>query len=675
MLLVVSVLAGLLVLPGTGAAQLYRFGKNKVQFTDFDWRQMETPHFDVYFFPEEAELASYAARMAEEGYARLEQVSAHTVQRRIPLIVYSSHIYFEQTNVIPNLLPEGVGGFTEYLKGRVALPLSGSLPEFERVLHHELVHVFTFDRIRRTLERHGISEFRPPPLWFSEGLAEYWSGEWTPFSDMVIRDALFSRRLVPIGQIYTIEGSYQMYKEGESICRFMAERYGSDVFELLLASWWRAEEFGQVLQIVTGESLDELDEEWQYDLRKRYLPDIARGDLPSHMAEQLTHEGFNVRPEVIPGDTSSFVFFRNDQGYTHIARLSLGQEEPEVVVEGERSPAYESLHPLSTRPAVAPDGRRLAFAAQHRGRDHLFIWDLGARRQVADLAFERVVAISSPSWSPDGRRVALSGADPGGITDLYVVDVEGGEVYPLTRDIYHDRDPAWSPDGRWIAFSSDRWSGGRQGRYNLFLHAMEGGTVLRLTHGEHSDLEPAWSPDGKALAFVSDRDTMFDVHAVRLEERAGGEVWKGPEVRLTEVLTGAFGPAWVPGKGGLLFSGLEGGAFHIYHLEQDPDSLLAAMPQERLSPAEGEAWTLRETRGGLRYNQRPYKAEMSLDIAQSQIYQDPEFGTSGGVQLALSDVLGDDQYFFVLSHIAGSEAGFLDGLNTAVARRHHGARA
>ena len=79
----------------------------------------------------------------------------------MPLILYASHVHFEQTNVMPGLLPEGVAGFTEFRKGRVALPLSGSYPDFERVLHHELVNVFMFDRIRRVLSDRGV-----PDVWF-----------------------------------------------------------------------------------------------------------------------------------------------------------------------------------------------------------------------------------------------------------------------------------------------------------------------------------------------------------------------------------------------------------------------------------------------------------------------------------------------------------------------------
>ena len=665
----------LLLISGPAEAQFYHFGKNKVQFADFRWQKMETPHFDVYFFAEEEELAGYAAHMAEQGYADLERKFGHTVQRRIPLIVYSSHIYFEQTNVIPNLLPEGVGGFTEFLKGRVALPLSGSLPEFERVLHHELVHVFTFDRIRQIQRRYGVTDYRPPPLWFSEGLAEYWSGEWSNFGDMVIRDALFARRLASIAQMYYINGTFQMYKEGESICHFMADKYGEDVFELLFENWWRGEDFADLFEIVTGDELEELDKDWQYHLEKRYLPDIARGDPPSQMARRLTEVGFNVKPELLPteGDSTLFVFFRNHQGYTHIAQASLEGGEPEVVVEGERSPDIESLHPLGTRPAVSGDGRWLAFAAKHRGRDHLYVWDLEEGKEAKDLAFDEVVAIASPSWSPDGKALVFSGAGLGGITDLYRVEVESGSLRALTRDIYHDRDPAWSPDGKRIAFSSDRWIGGREGRYNLFLYELEGERILTLTRGEQDDQQPAWSPEGEWLAFSSDRDTMFDLYAVRLEVDAERGLKRGEEKRLTRVLTGAFDPAWLPGEQGLLFSGFEEGGFHIYRLEV-ADSLLVGDAEAELEPFAEEPWRLEGLHASSQFARRTYEKKMSLDIAQSQISQDPEFGTSGGIQVALSDVLGNDQYYFVLSHIAGSETGFFDGMNATVARLHQGQR-
>ena len=100
-------------------AQLTGFGKNKVQYSEFDWRILAGKHIDLYYYPEEEEIAYLALKEAEDAYEKLSFRFNHHVFRRIPLIIYSAHHYFQQTNIIESFIPEGVGGVTEFLKGRV----------------------------------------------------------------------------------------------------------------------------------------------------------------------------------------------------------------------------------------------------------------------------------------------------------------------------------------------------------------------------------------------------------------------------------------------------------------------------------------------------------------------------------------------------------------------------
>ena len=637
----VPALLCVLLLASTAGAQPYHFGKNKVQHDELDWQRLETDHFDVYFYPEEEELASIAARMAEEGFRELERRLAHTVRRRVPLIVYSSHVYFEQTNIMPVMLPEGVAGFTEFLKGRVALPLSGSYPDFERVLHHELVHVFMFDRIRTVLRDRGVTDVWFGPLWFSEGLAEYLSGPQDSQAHMILRDALFSGRLAPIARMHRIHGTFQMYKEGESICHLMADRYGEDVFARLLDNWWRGEDFDRVFEATTGEPLSELDAAWVYELQKEYLPDIEEGDPPGRLAEALTHTGYNLKPAVVPPrrgpelppDSVSYVFFRNDQGYTAIARSLAGGGEPRLVVAGEREPEYESLHPLQTSLDVSPDGSGLAFVAKRNGRDHLILWDLVEGRRRRWFTFDELVALSSPSWSPRGDRLAFAGARRNGSTDLFLLDLASGALTPLTDDLCLDSDPDWHPRRDLLVFSSDRASGPEAGGWqHLFALDLDTGAVTQLTSGEHGNLQPAWSPEGERIAFSSDRRGYFDLYSLTLLAGAGS-----PEPvsrrRLTRTLTGLFDPAWLPDGKELLITGFEGGGFQIYRLGVEaaaPDSAVAP------PPALDGPWTLAGLPDRGAVSRRTYKRRLSLDVAQSQISQDPVFGTlrrsPGGAQ-------------------------------------------
>jgi hypothetical protein len=110
------------------------FGQNKVQYQTFDFQVLRTEHFDIYFYPREQEGAQLAARLAERWYARLRQLLGHELRGRQPLILYASHVDFEQTNVIGGVLGEGTGGVTEALQRRIVLPLAGPLAETDHVI-------------------------------------------------------------------------------------------------------------------------------------------------------------------------------------------------------------------------------------------------------------------------------------------------------------------------------------------------------------------------------------------------------------------------------------------------------------------------------------------------------------------------------------------------------------
>ena len=155
----------------TAWGQFY-FGRNKVQYRHFDWQVLQTPHFQVFYYPEEEVLARAAAYWAEEAFGENEQKFNHTLARRVPLVIYSNDLHFQQTNTTPYLVPEGVAGFFEFVKGRVVLPNNGSLFDFRRTLRHELIHVFMYSKINAAGHEAGAWDQRSPPLWFTEGLAE-----------------------------------------------------------------------------------------------------------------------------------------------------------------------------------------------------------------------------------------------------------------------------------------------------------------------------------------------------------------------------------------------------------------------------------------------------------------------------------------------------------------------
>src|SRR5258706_1816289 len=166
----VAVCAAFLVLAAQPLAAQY-FGQNKVQYRSFNFQTIQTEHFDIYYYPDERGGALDAARMAERSYARLSRILHHTFQSRKPIILYASQSDFQQTNVV-DASGEGLGGVTEFFKHRAVLPFTGSYPEFEHVLQHEMGHPFQYDVYNRRHPRAGVETLvaGQPPLWFMRGV-------------------------------------------------------------------------------------------------------------------------------------------------------------------------------------------------------------------------------------------------------------------------------------------------------------------------------------------------------------------------------------------------------------------------------------------------------------------------------------------------------------------------
>ncbi len=652
-------------------AQFYYFGRNKVQYTDFAWEVLKTEHFHIYYYQGMEDLARQGAAVAEDSYKNLEQRFNHSITHPIPLIFYSSHLHFQQTNTTPGFIPEGVGGFFEFMKGRVVIPSNGSTTQFAHTIRHELVHVFTMSKFNRVLLDHRIQVDRVAPLWFTEGLAEYWSTEWDTQADLVVRDAVMYHYVPGTDQMYRISGTYLMYKLGQNVCRFIARRYGEEKLLLLFENAWISKNWEETFKATLGVDFEEFDKIWLYDLRKQYYPLLAIQDLPSGVSKTLIANGFNAKPVVDVRDGRRWMYFiGNVLGYTSVYRADLDAEEPEaeLVVKGEQTHEFEAFHPFQSKLSISHDGI-LAFVAKTGETDALHLFDVKTRSLMETLRFRDLVVIGSPSWSPDGSRIVFSSIDKSGHNDLYVLRLEDRSLTRLTNDLYDDRDPAWSPDGRTIAFSSDRTPYGPSGRYNLFAVDTTGAEIHYLTYGDATYLSPSWSPDGRRLAFTADLDGAQNIWTLDMTAPEGSRTMR----RLSAFVTSASDPAWGE-RDDIVFTVYERGSFQLRSIGEVAARLDTAEVRPVLTPDRVDGWVPERQGGAMAHEPYRYAKDYSLDIAQSQISTDPVFGTVGGAALAMSDLLGNDQYYFFIYNTAQVQSELLDNFNVAITRISLGSR-
>ena len=503
------------------------FGQNQVQFQKFSWRVLKTEHFDIHYYPEEAQMARVAGSLAERSYARLSRLMNYQFKERKPIIVYASRGAFGQNNVFGDL-GEGTGGVTDALRQRNMFFFTGDLGESEHVLTHEMVHQFQYDIFSRGRAGQGLETLqqRQPPLWFAEGMAEYLSmGPNHPATDGIIRDAALSGKFPTIEDLERKSNEYFPYRYGEALWRYVGSRWGDEIIGEIMQS---TPTLGhdRAFKRHLGLSFEELGNDWKDAMEAQYLPQVGRLDRPRKIATSLLTErktGGVIPVYVAPALSS-------DGKY--IAYISTGSlVRAEVFLDlyladaqtGKRlkrltnstlNPEFEELRFLYSQSAFSADGKQLAFTAQRNGRDVIYVLDMESRRIVRRLD-TKLDAMVGAAWSPDGSRLVFSGHN-GGISDLYIINADGTNLHQLTNDLYGDLMPAWSPDGKKIAFASER---GPQtqlevmkfGKWQISVLDIESGRIEVLPGQAGKNLNPQWAPDGKSLAFISDREGIPQV--------------------------------------------------------------------------------------------------------------------------------------------------------------------
>ena len=520
-------LAGACLIAGNAHAQNSVFGKNKVQYKNFQWQFIQTDHFDIYFSQNGEELADFAAQATEDSYKDISKLVHYEINNRISMIVYNSHNEFQQTNVVGEYLEEGIGGVTELFKNRVILPFEGNYELFRHVIHHELVHAVLNDMYYGGSIQSLISARNPLqlPQWLNEGLAEYAALRWDTNSDMFLRDATVNNYLPPINYL----GGYFAYRGGQSVWYYIANKYGEQKIGEILNRIKGTRNVETGFKSTIGLSIKELSDRWQKEQKVLYYPDVAKRESPEDFARRLTNHTkdgnfYNSSPAISPqGDKIAFLSDRNDF-FDIFIMSALDGEIQKRAVKGQRTKNFEELHLLTPGIAWSPDGKRLALAVKAGEGDAIMIVD--AETGEADkLSFE-LDGIFTVAWSPDGKNLAFAGSKSPQ-SDLYVYSFDTKSLVNLTDDVFSDADPSYSPDGSEIFFASDRGkymsrdslpanfkiSDFKYGQRDLYSINVKTRAIRRITDYPRSDeTTPICSPDGKKLLYISDRNGINNVY-------------------------------------------------------------------------------------------------------------------------------------------------------------------
>ncbi len=527
------VLALLLVF--SAAAMSQSFGRNKVRYESFDFRMLKSEHFDVLFYGNIEETADKCARLLERWNIRIRALLDHSLSARQQVILYESHTDFQQTNAIPGLISQGVGGVTEGKLGRIVLPLSPSNTQNEHVLGHELVHGFHYDMIDRSSDKLGFTA--NVPLWFVEGLAEYATlGPDDAQTAMWLRDAVL-RDDIPSIRAPADMQKYNPYRFGHAVWAYIGSEYGDDK----IASLYRRTlqmGFGRAAKGVLGVSVDELTEGWHRDIVAVAEPELSRRERPEDVGSSVLPDRSGTMLSPSLGNEGRYIAFFSQRDVFSlaltIADLDSGRVLGSVSTFGANR-HFDQLKFTGSSGAFSPTDDRFAFIIQRKGDNGIALAKIPDLEINRTLFFDEIGTISHIAWNPDGTSLVVA-ASKNGKAGLFRIDLRDGTLSVITSSEYSVMQPAFSPDGKRIVYVTDRGNDTSLddlsfGAMKLAVRNMETDEERLISlPGAKTHISPHFSSVGDSLYFVADPDGVPNIFRYHIDS--------GSAVRLTNIATG-----------------------------------------------------------------------------------------------------------------------------------------
>jgi hypothetical protein len=434
------------------------FGKNILQYKDFDWYFYHTENFDVYFYSGGKELAQYTITQGNTFLKDIETRLDYPLGERITFIIYNSYNDFRQSNFnVPDQEETNPAGKTKTLKTNSFIYFDGSHFDFASQIREGIARIIMNEIMYggNLQERVQSNVLLNAPQWYLEGLIEYIGVDWNAEYENRLKAGIESERFKKFKKLTDEE--QQLI--GHSMWKYINDEYGetsvSNIIYIMRAN--KSIETGYLF--VLGKTFNEVYDDW-YNYEYKRLSK-KRGTPPEGKEAEKLHATFK-KGIVTQWDISSKGDYAgvvtNDIGKVRVWVVDLKTGKKTIIYkEGyRRKGIFDYGYPL-----IGWNPRQNVLTVIYEKKSQPFYIHYNPeekiirKRKSDPQVIPNIERVLKFEYADNGHGAVFSAVHKGQ-SDIFTFDFRTQALRPLTDDIYDDLDPHFVQGSKGIVFHSNR---------------------------------------------------------------------------------------------------------------------------------------------------------------------------------------------------------------------------
>lgn len=459
----------LLLLSGSAFGQFYyglhqTFGKNRVEYRDFDWNFYRYERFDVFHYEDGQYLAQQVARMVSRQMPVIEQQLDIPLDERIQVMVFNNLTELKQSNL--NASDDesyNTGGVVHFAGTRMFVYFDGDYTHLESQVREGLAGLamnnLMYGGFTQSLRNSTLLNL---PEWFTEGLLAYMAYPYDGETENFVVDGMLYEQY---DHLYALSGD-QARAAGHSLWHYIAQTYGENLIKNILYTTVLERSIDKGLSYNIGVDSDGLLKNWSTFYLERYPPEFSEDQMEDLEIRRSRRDERLNRPRFSP-DGRYVAYVRNRLGKYRVSIYDTYEDDRNTVLRGGHLIAQNAdySYPLMT---WHPNGKILAVLTEEKGLLWLNYYDVEEdeleRREL--YAFQKVRSIQ---YSRDGREFLVSGVK-NGRSNIYIYNILARSARPLTNDGFTDLDATFLNNDRFVVFRSNRDNDTLVSGQEVFIH-------------------------------------------------------------------------------------------------------------------------------------------------------------------------------------------------------------